>query len=247
MTDKEIIIRLYKEYVNRYLKKIFIALFFSIVIAGSTAAIAWLLDPAIKKIFVEKNQEFMLLIPIAIILTFTIKGISLYLVRTMMIKVGASIEKEVQQNLIEAIINADTQVIEKKHSGKFIGNLTFDAALIVQLVSTAVLNLIKDSLTLIALLSLMFYQNWRLSLIAIIMIPLASITAKVLGKRMSKISTQAQEKSGDLNRYLIDLFKNHKIIKIYLGKTNGRLDGAKLSLLNGITKIMRQRNYKYQQ
>ena len=91
MTDKEIIKRLYKEYVNRYLKKIFIALFFSIVIAGSTAAIAWLLDPAIKKIFVEKNKEFMLLIPIAIILAFTMKGISLYLVRTAMIKVGASI------------------------------------------------------------------------------------------------------------------------------------------------------------
>ena len=117
MTDKEIIKRLYNDYVNRYLKKIFLALIFSIVIAGSTAAVAWLLDPAIKKIFVEKDRGFMLLIPIAIILAFTIKGMSLYLVRTMMIKVGASIEKEVQQNLLEAIINADTQVIEKKHSG----------------------------------------------------------------------------------------------------------------------------------
>ena len=120
MTDKEIIKRLYKEYVSRYLKKFFLALFLSIVIAGSTASIAWLLDPAIKKIFVEKNKEFMLLIPIAIILVFTIKGISLYLVRTTMIKVGASIEKEIQQNLIEAIIKSDTQVIENKHSGKFI-------------------------------------------------------------------------------------------------------------------------------
>ncbi|MDP7372238.1 MAG: ABC transporter ATP-binding protein, partial [Nitrospinota bacterium] len=97
MTDKEIIKRLYKEYVSRYLKKFFLALICSIVIAGSTAAIAWLLDPAIKKIFVEKDKDFMLLIPITIILAFTIKGISLYLVRTTMIKVGASIEKEVQQ------------------------------------------------------------------------------------------------------------------------------------------------------
>ena len=123
LTNKEIIKRLYKEYVSRYLKKFYLALFFSIVIAGTTASIAWLLDPAIKKIFVEKNKDFMLLIPFAIILAFTIKGISLYLVRTTMIKVGASIEKEVQQNLIEAIINADTQVIEKKHSGKFIVKL----------------------------------------------------------------------------------------------------------------------------
>jgi subfamily B ATP-binding cassette protein MsbA len=215
MTDKEIIKRLYKEYINRYIKKIFIALFFSIIIAGSTAAIAWLLDPAIKKIFVEKNKEFMLLIPIAIILAFSIKGISLYLVRTMMIKVGASIEKEVQQDLLETIIKADTQVIEKKHSGKFIANLTFDAALIVQLVSTAVLSLIKDSLTLIALLSLMFYQNWRLSLLAIIMIPLATVTAKSLGKRMSKITTELQIKIGMITSYFLEVLKNSKIIKTY--------------------------------
>mgnify|MGYP000944548744 FL=1 len=215
MTDKEIIKRLYKEYVSRYLKKFFLALFFSIVIAGSTAAIAWLLDPAIKKIFVEKNKDFMLLIPIAIILAFSIKGISLYLVRTTMIKVGASIEKEVQQNLIEAIINADTQVIEKKHSGKFMSNVTFDAALIIQLVSTSLLNLIKDGLTLIALLSLMFYQNWKLSLLAIIMIPLAAFAAKSLGKRMGKITTELQIKVGKITSYFLDVLKNSKIIKTY--------------------------------
>ncbi|MBO6491225.1 MAG: ABC transporter ATP-binding protein [Pelagibacteraceae bacterium] len=215
MTDKEILIRLYKEYVSRYLKKFFLALFFSIVIAGSTAAIAWLLDPAIKKIFVEKNKDFMLLIPIAIILAFTIKGISLYLVRTTMIKIGASIEKEVQQNLLEAIINSDTQVIEKKHSGKFIGNLTYDAALIIQLVSTSLLSLVKDGLTLIALLSLMFYQNWKLSLLAIIMIPLAAFAAKSLGKRMGKITTELQIKVGMITSYFLDILKNSKIIKTY--------------------------------
>ena len=215
MTDKEILKRLYKEYVSRYLKKFFLALIFSIVIAGSTAAIAWLLDPAIKKIFVEKDKDFMLLIPIAIILTFTIKGISLYLVRTTMIKVGASIEKEIQQNLIEAIINADTQVIEKKHSGKFMSNVTFDAALIIQLVSTSLLSLIKDGLTLIALLSLMFYQNWKLSLLAIIMIPLAAFAAKSLGKRMGKITTELQIKVGMITSYFLDILKNSKIIKTY--------------------------------
>ena len=96
MTNKEIIKRLYKEYVNRYIKKIFLALFLSLIVAGSTAAVAWLLDPAIKKIFVDKNKEFMLLIPITIILAFSIKGISLYLARTLMIKVGQKIEKEIQ-------------------------------------------------------------------------------------------------------------------------------------------------------
>ena len=215
MSDREIIKRLYNDYVNRYLKKIFLALIFSIVIAGSTAAVAWLLDPAIKKIFVEKNKEFMLLIPIAIMLAFMIKGISLYLVRTTMIKVGAAIEKEIQHDLTKAVINADTQVLEKKHSGTYIGHLLFDAALIIQLVSTAILNLIKDSLTLIALLGLMFYQNWRLSLFAIIMIPLATITARSLGKRTGKITTQLQEKIGMITIYLSEILKNSKIIKTY--------------------------------
>ena len=215
MSDREIIKRLYNDYVNRYLKKIFLALFFSIVIAGSTAGVAWLLDPAIKKIFVEKNKEFMILIPIAIMLAFMIKGISLYLVRTTMIKVGAAIEKEIQHDLTKAVINADTQVLEKKHSGTYIGHLLFDAALIIQLVSTAILSLIKDSLTLIALLGLMFYQNWRLSLFAIIMIPLATITARSLGKRTGKITTQLQEKIGMITTYLSEILKNSKIIKTY--------------------------------
>ncbi len=215
MTDKEIIKRLYNDYVNRYLKKIFLALFLSLLVAGSTAAVAWLLDPAIKKIFVEKNTDFLLLIPIAIMLAFTIKGISLYLVRTTMIKVGASIEKEVQHDLTKAIINADTQELEKKHSGKFIGHLLFDAALIIQLVSTSVLSLIKDSLTLIALLTLMFYQNWKLSLFAIFMIPLATFTAKSLGKRMGKITTELQEKMGMITTYFSEILKNSKIIKTY--------------------------------
>jgi len=146
---------------------------------------------------------------------FAIKGMSLYLVRTTMIKVGAGIEKEIQHDLTKAIINADTEVLEKKHSGKFIGHLLFDAALIIQLVSTSVLSLVKDSLTLIALLTLMFYQNWKLSLIAIIMIPLASAAVKKLGKRVEKETTQAQEKSGFLTTYLIEIFKNHKLIKIF--------------------------------
>tara|TARA_B100001123_G_scaffold390731_1_gene468576 strand:+ start:3246 stop:4982 length:1737 start_codon:yes stop_codon:yes gene_type:complete len=215
MTDKELLKRIYKNYITRYIGKIFIALLFSILIAGSTASIAWLLDPAIKKIFVDKDKEFILLIPIAIIAAFTIKGSSLYIVRTTMIKVGATIEKEIQYDLTKAIINSDTQLIENKHSGKYIGHLLFDCALIIQLVSSVVLNLIKDSLTLIALLSLMFYQNWKLSLIAMIMIPLATFAARSLGKRMGKITTQVQEKIGMITTYFSEIIKNSKIIKTY--------------------------------
>ena len=112
-------------------------------------------------------------------------------------------------------IKADTELIENKHSGKYISNLNFDVNQITGMLSNSFLSFFKDGLTLIGLLTVMFIQNWRLSIIAIIMIPIASITSKRLGKRISKVTTEAQEKSGDLNKYLIDLFKNHKIIKIF--------------------------------
>ena len=215
MNNSEIYKRLFKDYTSKHLISIFLAAFFSIIVAGSTSSIAWLLDPAIEKIFIEKNQTLIFLIPLAIIIAFTAKGISLYLAKLLMIRVGEEVKKEMQTNMLNSFIKADTELMESKHSGKYISNLNFDVTQITRMLSEAFLVLFKDGLTLIGLLIVMFIQNWKLSLIAMIMIPLASITAKVLGKRMGKVVTEAQEKSGDLNRYLIDLFKNHKIIKIF--------------------------------
>jgi subfamily B ATP-binding cassette protein MsbA len=132
-----------------------------------------------------------------------------------MINVSEEVKKMLQIDMLQSFIKADTEIIDNKHSGKYISNLNFDVGQITKLLSEAYLSIFKDGLTLLGLLCVMFFQNWKLSLIAIIMIPLATITARILGKRMGKVSTQAQEKSGDLNRYLIDLFKNHKIIKIF--------------------------------
>ena len=207
--------RLYKDYSKKFLSKILLAGLFAIFVAGSTSSIAWLLDPAIKKIFIEKDQSLILIIPIFIIIAFTTKGVSLYIAKATMISVGEEIKKMIQSDMIKSFIKADTQFIEKNHSGKFISNLTYDVSMITNLLSNAILNLFKDSLTLIGLLTVMFYQNWKLSLVSIVMIPLASIAARSLGKRMGKVVTQAQEKSGFLNSYLIEIFKNHKLIKIF--------------------------------
>ena len=215
MKKSKIFKRLYLEYTNRYIGKILLAALFSIIVAGSTSATAWLLDPAIEKIFINKDQTLIILIPLAIIIAFSSKGISLYFAKLIMINVSEEVKKILKTNMLKSLIKSDTEIIESKHSGKYISNLNFDVDQITRMLSEAYLSIFKDGLTLIGLLCVMFIQNWKLSLIALIMIPLASITAKILGKRMSKISTQAQEKSGDLNRYLIDLFKNHKVIKIF--------------------------------
>ena len=215
MSTKQIVKRMYYEYIKKYIFKILLAAFFSILVAGSTSATAWLLDPAIENIFLNKDKALIYIIPLAIIVAFSTKGISLYLAKILMIQISEEVKKMLQINMLKSFINADTQIIESKHTGKYISNLSFDVDQITRMLAEAFLSIFKDGLTLIGLLTVMFFQNWKLSLIAIIMIPLATIIARKLGKRMGKVATEAQEKSGHLNRYFVDLFKNHKIIKIF--------------------------------
>ena len=232
--------RLYKDYSKKYLNKIIISAFFSILVAGSTSAIAWLLDPAIKKIFIQKDQSLLVLIPLMIIFAFTTKGLSLYYAKATMIGVGESIKKKLQFDMVNTLIGTDTQIIDKKHSGKFISNLTYDVTHITNLLSNAILTLFKDSLTLIGLLFVMFFQNWKLALISIVMIPLASISAKTLGKRISKVTTEAQQKSGFLTTYLVELFKNHKLIKIF------QKEGFEKNRADEYLKQLKDKNQKIQ-
>ena len=212
---KIILKRLYNQYVKFHIKTIIICLFLSILVAGSTSATAWLLDPAVKKIFVEKDQTLAWLIPIAIVLAFTAKGLSLYFARLNILKVGQVISGEMQKKIAKSILFSDIQTLDSRHSGKYISNIMYDSGQIHQLVSTGVLNIMKDSFSVIFLVGLMFYQNWKLALFAMIMIPLAAGLAKNLGKKMGKATLQASEISGNLISFLSDIFKASKMIRIY--------------------------------
>jgi len=215
MNKIQTLIRLYNDYTKIFIKRILIAFFFSFLVAASVSSIAWLLDPAIKKIFIEKDQTLIYLIPLAIIIAFSTKGISLYLAKVIMIRVGEDVRKNIQIDMMKSLVVADTNFIDSKHTGEFIARVTNDVGMIVALVSTAFLNLFKDSITLVGLLAVMFFQNWKLSLIAIIMIPLASFAARSLGKRVGKASTEHMILAEALVKFLVELFKNHKLIKIF--------------------------------
>ncbi len=212
---KIILKRLYKDHVNRYLNRIFLSLFLSLIVSLSTSAIAWLLDPAVKKIFIENNQTYAWVIPLAIIIAFSSKGICLYLARILLIKTGQEISGELQTKVAKYILNTDIATIEKKHSGKFISNINFDAGQVNSLCSTGILNAMKDSMTLIALVGVMLYQNWKLTLFALIMMPLAAGLAKSLGKRIGKAVSEAGEISGRLTAHLSEILKASKMIRIY--------------------------------
>jgi len=219
-SDFEYLKRLYRDYTKKYIKKVLISVFFTFILAMSTSSVAYLLDPAIKELFVKQDSKSMIyFIPLLIILAFSFKGISLYLAKVIMIGVAEEVRKDIQTDMFRSLVNADTKVINNKHSGKFISNLTNDVSMITNLVSTAILNLFKDSLTLLGLLAVMFYQNWKLSLIAIIMIPLASLAAKSLGKRIGKVTNQQMIKAGALSTYFFEIFKNHQLIKIFQKET----------------------------
>ena len=231
--------RLYRDYTKKFKYKIMLSVFFTVIVAISTSSIAWLLDPAIEELFVEKNQTLLLIIPGLIIIAFSSKGLSLYLARITMISVAEDIKAIIQSDIARSLIKADTGYIDDKHSGKFISNITYDTSLITNLVSIVILNLFKDGLTLIGLLFVMFYQNWKLAIIAIMMIPIASFASKNLGKRIGKVTNQAQTESGILTTHLIEVFKNHKLIKIFQQeeRENTRLNSFIASLKEKTKKI----------
>ena len=212
---KKILLRLYIYYIKAHFGKILLALFLSFGVAGGTASIAWLLDPAVKKIFIEQDKTMILLIPAAIVLSFVVKGLSLYFSRTALINVSQQITRKLAVEMSSNILRSDVHTLESKHSGKYISHFLYDVGLVANLVGTGVLNLMKDSLTLIVLVSLMFYQNWKLACFALIMMPFAAIVSKSLGKRLGKVTTESAEVSGKLSSFLSEMIKGSRMIKIY--------------------------------
>ena len=207
--------KLFSEYVKKHIKRILIALILSLIVAGSTSSIAWLLDPAVKKIFIEQDKVFAWSIPILIIISFSSKGVSLYFARINIIRVGEEVAGALQKKVANTILTSDIQTLDNRHSGKYISNVMYDTHHVQNLVSGGVLNLMKDSFSVIALVSLMFYQNWKLALFAILMMPLAGGLAKSLGKRIGKATSKAGISSGNLASFLTEIFKGSKMIRIY--------------------------------
>jgi len=212
---KKTLLRLFNSYVKRYFDKLILSLILSLVVAGSTGAIAWLLDPAIKKIFVDQDKTMMLLIPIAIALTFTIKGASLYAARIILINISNNVVKNMQTQLASCILKSDINTIESKHSGKYIAHFFYDVGQVASLVGSGILNLMKDSFTLVVLVGVMFYQNWNLALFAMIMMPMAALVAKSLGKRINKAVAESAKIEGGITSYLSEIIKGTRMIKIY--------------------------------
>ena len=215
MNKIELIKRIFRTQVKKYVSQILIIFLFIIISAISTSAVAWLLDPAIKKIFIEKNKTLLLIIPSLIILAFLIKSISIYIIRIKTIKISFNITKNIQILMADKILRSDTSFLISKHSGKFISNFTNDTQTLLNVINGIAISAVKEFFTLIALIALMFYQNWKLSLLALIMIPVAAFFSKKFGKRMGKFVNQSLQASEIFTKFLSEILKATSVIKIF--------------------------------
>ena len=215
MNKIELIKRIFKTQVKKYVSQILIIFLFIIISAVSTSAVAWLLDPAIKKIFIEKNKTLLLIIPSLIILAFLIKSISIYIIRIKTIKISFNITKNIQILMADKILRSDTSFLISKHSGKFISNFTNDTQTLLSVINGIAISAVKEFFTLIALIALMFYQNWKLSLLALIMIPVAAFFSKKFGRKMGKFVNQSLQASEIFTKFLSEILKATSVIKIF--------------------------------
>jgi subfamily B ATP-binding cassette protein MsbA len=215
MTKLELVNRIFKTQVKKYIPELSITFIFIVLTSLTTAATAWLLDPAIKEIFENKNKQMLYLIPIAIVFTFIIKAFSIYGTRIITIKVGIKIIKNIQTLMAQKFLLSDISHITKKHSGKYLSNFTNDTTILFTVLTGVVVTLFKETFTLIALLVLMFYHDWQLSLLAMIMIPVAAISSKNIGKKMGKKVHVSLEASDKFMKFLSEIIKGSWLIKIY--------------------------------
>ena len=215
MTKLELVNRIFKTQVKKYIPELSITFIFIVLTSLTTAATAWLLDPAIKEIFENKNKQMLYLIPLAIVFTFIIKAFSIYGTRIITIKVGIKIIKNIQTLMAQKFLLSDISHITKKHSGKYLSNFTNDTTILFTVLTGVVVTLFKETFTLIALLGLMFYHDWQLSLLAMIMIPVAAISSKNIGKKMGKKVHVSLEASDKFMKFLSEIIKGSWLIKIY--------------------------------
>ena len=241
MTGTQILKRLFRDSIKPYSLRLFSSLFFMVIIALCTGATAWLLDPAIDKIFLDKDESMLLLIPIAIILTLLIKSIATFIQIVLLNGVAQNVIADTQIKLFKKIINADLAWLHKVHSAKIISNFLYDVTLLQDSVSSSLANGVKDVLTLICLLGVMYYQDWQLATISIIAFPLVGILTRRLGKKIKKASTESQEETGTLASILSENLDGTRIVKAYQ-QEDEEIEKLSKSVFRRMTKILKGAN-----
>ncbi len=214
-SSRALVVRLYRGHIRRHLGKLGAAAVCMIAAAAATAANAWLMEPFLDKVFLERDRTMLLLVPLAVLAVTLIKGTAGYLQGYIMAAVGQRIIADVQIGLFDHLMRADLDYFQKTASGKLVSNFLNDANLLQDAASKALTGIAKDSLMLAFLVALMFHQDWRLATVAVVVFPVAILPVRNLGRRARKASTETQERTGRFSAILTETLQGARHVKAY--------------------------------
>lgn len=203
------------EYIRESWGKLALAMFCMIMVSATTSATAFLVKPILDDIFMKKNEQMLVLMPIAVMLIYVIRGAAMYGQEYLMHYVGETIIRKMRENLYDRISDLPLSFFQAEKTGVLMSRVTNDVNIIKNMVSNAVTGALRDCFTIIGLVFVIFYRDWQLALLAMVVLPVAFFPVIELGRRVRSFSTRSQESMADLNAFMHETFAGNKIVKAF--------------------------------
>ncbi|CAK8721266.1 lipid A export permease/ATP-binding protein MsbA [Candidatus Electrothrix laxa] len=231
MTNKIILTRLY-QVLQPYKKKLVISMLAMIVVAGFNAAQAYMVKPLLDEIFYEKNEEWLILLPVALLVIFLIKGIFYFIYSYLLEWIGQCVIKDLRNSIYSHINELSMGFFHKNSTGELISRIMNDVSMLQGSVSHALIHLLRDFFTVCGLLGVIFYMDWRLAFVSLIFIPMAAVPIVVFGKKFRRISTNYQQGMGEASDFLNETIRGARIVKAFcMEEQEKKLFGKKTQYL----------------
>ncbi|MDA3897441.1 MAG: lipid A export permease/ATP-binding protein MsbA [Desulfobacteraceae bacterium] len=203
------------EYIKGSWVKLFLSMICMVVVAATTSATAFIVKPVIDDIFISKNAFLLKLIPFIVIALYFSRGLAMYGQEYLMQYVGENIIQKFRDALYEKITDLPISFFHKERTGVLMSRITNDVTIIKNMVSNAVTGAIRDFFTVIGLIGVIFYTDWKLAILAVVVLPVAYFPVITLGRRVRRFSTSSQESMADMNAFLHETFAGNKIVKAF--------------------------------
>jgi len=208
----------YLPYYKYYKKEFFLAFIGMLLVSISTAATAYLVKPVLDKIFIQKNETMLYILPVAIILAYFFKGVGAVLQQYYISYIGEDIVRQIRDKFLSYILSLDLDFFKKTHSGELVSRIINDINRIQSAIASQFASLIRDILMAVFLLAVVIYQNPKLAFFAIVILPFIVYPVSIISKKLKKLSKKAQNQTAKLNKHLSEIFKNIETIKAYNAK-----------------------------
>jgi len=193
--------------------RLFLAMVCMLVIAVASSATAFLVKPVLDDIFFNKDTTMLKIIPVVVVLIYFLRGLGMYGQDYLMNYVGENVIKDLRNDLYNRIQDLPIAFFHKEKTGVLMSRITNDVNIIKSMVSTAVTGSLKDGFTIVGLTFVIFYRDWKMALIAFVVLPVAFFPVVEFGRRVRRISTGWQEAMADLNSFLHETFAGNKILR----------------------------------